>query len=214
NRQVDLDTLHRVFLSSDPAISGHTQRILHGLEKEGNAVKQTVYRDVMTGSPSSLSLKFRLPVPDVEYDLRKLKAQRLKEREYALYIPPQAKPILHSSDDTVLPLIEKTLEGAKEVFAFSLSKENYFQVPLGQSSKCFYIGTRAYGKLLVWKLSDEKDEYHLRLLWNAGAKEFCLVHAYLKEVVGLSQVDIELMKQHRTIGEPKRDATDKPFSEK
>ncbi|KAF9149180.1 hypothetical protein BG015_009042 [Linnemannia schmuckeri] len=84
----------------------------------------------------------------------------------------------------------------------------------GQSSECLYIGTRAYGKLRVWKLTEEKDEYQLRLLWSAGAKEVCFAHANLEEVVGLSQIDIELMKQHGTIGEPKRDATDKPFHEK
>ncbi|KAG0375128.1 hypothetical protein BGX24_009504 [Mortierella sp. AD032] len=49
-------------------------------------------------------------VSDVEYDLHRLRMRRLKEPEHDLYVPPQAKPALQSSDDTLFPLMEKTLE--------------------------------------------------------------------------------------------------------
>ncbi|KAF9121459.1 hypothetical protein BGW39_010522, partial [Mortierella sp. 14UC] len=49
-------------------------------------------------------------VPDVEYVLHNLRAQRLKERENSLYIPPQAKRTIQSSDDTLFPLMEEALE--------------------------------------------------------------------------------------------------------
>lgn len=48
--------------------------------------------------------------PDIEEDIQRLRYQRLKERENALYIPPQGKPTLQSSDDTLFPLTEKVLE--------------------------------------------------------------------------------------------------------
>ncbi|KAK3839799.1 MAG: hypothetical protein J3R72DRAFT_492329 [Linnemannia gamsii] len=47
---------------------------------------------------------------NLEHNLQRLRAQRLKERENALYIPPQAKPTLQSSDDTLFPLMEKVQE--------------------------------------------------------------------------------------------------------
>ncbi|KAF9102241.1 WD_REPEATS_REGION domain-containing protein, partial [Mortierella sp. GBA35] len=45
-----------------------------------------------------------------EHDLHRLKTLRLSERDNALYIPPQAKPTLQSSDDTLFPLMEKALD--------------------------------------------------------------------------------------------------------
>lgn len=83
-----------------------------------------------------------------------------------------------------------------------------FRFRWGQNSECLYIATRAYGKLRIWKLTEDGGGYQLRLLWSAGAKELCFAYASLEDVVGLSPVDIELMKQHRIIGNPKRDATD------
>lgn len=88
-----------------------------------------------------------------------------------------------------------------------------FRFRWGQSSDCLYVATRAYGKLRVWKLTEEKGEYQLRLLWSAGAKELCLAHANLQDVVGLSSVDVALVKQHGNIGEPRSDSTENPCNE-
>ncbi|KAK3846590.1 MAG: hypothetical protein J3R72DRAFT_514525 [Linnemannia gamsii] len=49
-------------------------------------------------------------IAGIEDDLIKLKNHRLEVQENALYIPPQAKPNLQSSDDTLFPLKEKALE--------------------------------------------------------------------------------------------------------
>ncbi|KAF9154975.1 hypothetical protein BG015_011471 [Linnemannia schmuckeri] len=89
-----LNIIRQVSALSEPAISGYTQRTLHDLEKEGGAVKHTGYRDVLTNPPNPLPLMARLPVPsssillarvlaipDVEYDLHRLKVQRLEERD-------------------------------------------------------------------------------------------------------------------------------------
>ncbi|KAF9899069.1 WD_REPEATS_REGION domain-containing protein, partial [Linnemannia zychae] len=58
-------------------------------------------------------------VPYVEYDLHKLRLQRLEEHRKGVYIPPQAKPSLQATDDTLFPLMEKVQEfltGRRQVF--------------------------------------------------------------------------------------------------
>ncbi|KAF9901616.1 hypothetical protein EC991_005839, partial [Linnemannia zychae] len=69
-------------------------------------------------SPSSLLARVQ-GVPDVEYDIHRLRMQRLEEPQNALYIPPQAKPTLQSPDDALFPLMEKIhafLTGSDQVF--------------------------------------------------------------------------------------------------
>ncbi|KAG0308919.1 hypothetical protein BGZ97_013218 [Linnemannia gamsii] len=61
--------------------------------------------------PSSSPILARvLEIPDIEYDLYKLKLQRLGEHKRGIYIPPQAKPSLNASDDTLFPLMEKVTD--------------------------------------------------------------------------------------------------------
>ncbi|KAF9119466.1 hypothetical protein BGX30_003819 [Mortierella sp. GBA39] len=69
-------------------------------------------------------LRFRLPIPatspilakvqkipDLEYELYKLRMQRLQEYdERAIYVLPQAKPSLLAKDEELFPLLEKVLE--------------------------------------------------------------------------------------------------------
>ncbi|KAG0308429.1 hypothetical protein BGZ97_013381, partial [Linnemannia gamsii] len=107
----------------DVGISGHARSLLQDLEKEGNTSKQALHRECLTAPvenflvkvclsepQSSLLLRQVLAIPDVEYVLHRLRTQRMKESENILYIPPQAKPTLTSNDDTLFPLMEKTLE--------------------------------------------------------------------------------------------------------
>ncbi|KAF9129419.1 hypothetical protein BGW39_004186 [Mortierella sp. 14UC] len=119
-----LNILRQIVSLPDAAISSHAQAVLQELEKEGSAVKQALYRDVLAGPPNPYPLQAQLPipsssllldkvlaVPNVDRDLLKLKIQRLNERTTTtLYIPPQAKPTLQSSDDMLFPLMEKALE--------------------------------------------------------------------------------------------------------
>ena len=135
NKELDswiLQIIRQVVASPDAAISSHAQLLLQGLDKKGDISKQALYRDVMDGPLSPYPLRTYSPVlssspllarvqgvPDVEYDLHRFRMQRLKEPENALYVPPQAKPTLQSSDDTLFPLMEKTLEflkGSGQVF--------------------------------------------------------------------------------------------------
>ncbi|KAG0301301.1 hypothetical protein BGZ97_002836, partial [Linnemannia gamsii] len=126
NNEIDqwiLSILRQVVALPEAPVSGHVQLLLQGLEKEGDIDKQALYRVIMDGpanlyplrmhspTPSSSHLLVRVQaIPDVEYDIHRLRSQRLKERENALYIAPQAKPTLQSSDDTLFSLKEKTLD--------------------------------------------------------------------------------------------------------
>ncbi|KAK3811353.1 MAG: hypothetical protein JOS17DRAFT_495435 [Linnemannia elongata] len=127
-----LTILRQIVALPDTTISDHTQLLLQGLENEADVDKQTLYRAVMDAPvrpfplrahpplPSSSPLLIRvLAIPDVEYDLHRLRAQRLEGWENALYIPPQAKPTLQSTDETLFPLMEKAQEflaGSGHVF--------------------------------------------------------------------------------------------------
>lgn len=118
-----LQIIRQVASLLDSATSSHAQSALQGLNNEGDAVKQALYREVLDTPVKPYPLQVRLPtpmlsvllarvqaVPDVEYDLHRLKVQRLREQESTLYIPPQAKPTLQASDDALFPLMEKALE--------------------------------------------------------------------------------------------------------
>ncbi|KAG0295123.1 hypothetical protein BGZ96_012510 [Linnemannia gamsii] len=126
NGEIDRLILHiirQVVNLPESAISDFADSALQGLEKEGTTAKQVLYRDIMASplSPYSATVRLSAPpsspllarvlaVPDVEYDIQKLRTQRLKERENVLYIPPQAKPTLRSPDNTLFPLMESALE--------------------------------------------------------------------------------------------------------
>ncbi|KAF9121716.1 hypothetical protein BGW39_010298, partial [Mortierella sp. 14UC] len=63
----------------------------------------------------SLSSSFPLltrvqEIPKVEYELRRLRMQRINEYKQAVYIAPMAKPRLQASDDSLFPLIDKVEE--------------------------------------------------------------------------------------------------------
>jgi WD40 repeat protein len=128
-----LQILRQVAFESRLPLSSYLQSTLRRLRIESVAAKQALYSTVMDSSPIRLyPLKARLYVPirtsllaqvqavsDIEYSIFKLKRQRMKCYSKSLYIPPQAKPTLKSSDDTLFPLMEKTLKflaGSGQVF--------------------------------------------------------------------------------------------------
>ncbi|KAK3846609.1 MAG: hypothetical protein J3R72DRAFT_223451 [Linnemannia gamsii] len=88
-----------------------------------NATQSGVYH--AEGSSTSLKKKARktskkqdkaefrpiaAAIPSVDCNLHRLKDLRLEEQDNALYIPPQAKPSLQSSDDTLFPLLGNVFE--------------------------------------------------------------------------------------------------------
>ncbi|KAG0275162.1 hypothetical protein BGZ95_009126, partial [Linnemannia exigua] len=118
-----LSILRQIVVLQEAAASGHAQLLLQGLEKEGGIDKQALYRVAMDGPANICLLRTHSPTPpsspllvrvqaspDVENAIFRLRFQRLKEQENALYVPVQAKPTLQSSDDTLFPLMENILD--------------------------------------------------------------------------------------------------------
>ncbi|KAF9084073.1 hypothetical protein BGX29_002761, partial [Mortierella sp. GBA35] len=118
-----LNILYQLKELSDPTISDHAQATLRKLESEGSATKQKIYRHVFARSLDPYPIKARLSVPphstllsrvlsipDAEPDLLRLRQKRLGGHQTSIYIPPQAKLTLCSSNDTLFPLMENVLE--------------------------------------------------------------------------------------------------------
>ncbi|KAG9072391.1 hypothetical protein KI688_000161 [Linnemannia hyalina] len=118
-----LDILHQVTDLPDITISSHAETLLQGLERRGYAGEKTLDRDVQVGPFSFYPLLTRQTAPtsspllaqvrdfsDIDYDLHKLRAQRLEKRDDILYIPPQGKFAFNSSHKDTFPLMEKALE--------------------------------------------------------------------------------------------------------
>ncbi|KAF9148111.1 hypothetical protein BG015_010187 [Linnemannia schmuckeri] len=118
-----LSILHHVARIPDTTISIYAETLLQRLENGGNAGKKILYRDVLAGpldfhplmvqlhAPTSSPLLARVQAfADIDYDLHRLRSQRLEERESILYIPSQGKLAVNSSDNDSFPLMEKALE--------------------------------------------------------------------------------------------------------
>ncbi|KAF9129678.1 hypothetical protein BGW39_003904 [Mortierella sp. 14UC] len=115
-----LQIIRQIASLPDLPLSSHAHSVLQGLKKKGNIAKQTVYRNVLEGpinpyplqthpfpTPASSMLLARVQaVLDVEYDIHRMRTQRLREQENTLYIPPQAKLTLQASNDTLFPLMK------------------------------------------------------------------------------------------------------------
>ena len=99
------------------------EALLQGLEAGGDATKQALYQACREKGPVSYPLKvagteIATPSlldraqnrPDVEGSVRLLRKRRIKERDNAVYIPPQAKANLQAADITGVPLMEKVKE--------------------------------------------------------------------------------------------------------
>ncbi|KAG0271371.1 WD_REPEATS_REGION domain-containing protein, partial [Linnemannia exigua] len=82
---------------ADQAVQDSSQTIIMTCPKLSDAAKIRFAGGIQT-------------VPDIEHDLDQLRDRRLQARENSFFIPPQAKPTLQSSDDTLFPLMETTLE--------------------------------------------------------------------------------------------------------
>ncbi|KAG0080496.1 hypothetical protein BGZ90_012127 [Linnemannia elongata] len=67
----------------------------------------------------------------------------------------------------------------------------------GGGLSLFTLG--ATGSMRVWTLVKEEEDgpYVLRLLWGTGARQLMAVDANLEDIVGLSPVNLKLLKQRR-----------------
>lgn len=122
-------------LLSNQNIANHAQLMLKDLAdvvNVGGVDRKQLYTETMEGDPNQFPIKLRLTppanfpllskvhkIPNVEFKLNEVRIQRLKDTENALYIPPQGKPNLQSTeDDELFPMMKKAedfLKGPSEV---------------------------------------------------------------------------------------------------
>ncbi|KAG0307672.1 hypothetical protein BGZ97_000321 [Linnemannia gamsii] len=104
-----LDSLGSVF---DQAFNKHALELLQELDLDSTPRSQSFYplRSLFLIPCSSQILDKIQEVPYLEYELYKLRLQRLEEEQQTVYIPPQAKPFFHANDDELFPLMEKVQE--------------------------------------------------------------------------------------------------------
>ncbi|KAF9900586.1 hypothetical protein EC991_007159 [Linnemannia zychae] len=118
-----LNVLRQISEVSDANVASHAKLMIKSLKTEGIIIAQQQYQECVNGDANPFPIKIRLTppksfplltkvqaIPKVEYEINLLKVQRLKEGYNPLFIPPQAKPSLQSPDDTLFPLMEKTME--------------------------------------------------------------------------------------------------------
>ncbi|KAG0347590.1 hypothetical protein BGZ54_004877, partial [Gamsiella multidivaricata] len=136
--------------------------LLQELESNGDQTKRTFYQKCrkedrslhplkvassIASSPSLLDLV--QSKPDVEADLRRLKKQRPKKRDDAVYIPPQAKANLQASDDNLFDLTEY-------VESFLSSKQYKVMLLLGDSG----VGKSTFNRAVecdLWSRYKKKE---------------------------------------------------------
>lgn len=95
----------------------------HAVNTVAHALLQDLKQDQCTSFQHPYPLTTRLPIPasspilakvhnipSVEYDLHKLRLQRLQDAHIPVYIPPMAKANLRARDDDIFPLMDKVQE--------------------------------------------------------------------------------------------------------
>ncbi|KAK3829740.1 MAG: hypothetical protein J3R72DRAFT_262267 [Linnemannia gamsii] len=116
-----LSIINQLSAIDDNAVSAKAHTLLKELKEDQNCSDSLPYplRNRLPLPASSSLLTRVLAIPDVEYDLHKLRLQRLEEHRRGVYIPPQAKPSLQASNNVLFPLMEKVQEflvGHRKVF--------------------------------------------------------------------------------------------------
>ncbi|KAF9948256.1 hypothetical protein BGZ72_009802, partial [Mortierella alpina] len=174
-KQKVLDTLLHLQHAVHALDTTVAEKVLQRLEHTGDEAKQTLYSDCLkqgrskypltTPQPPSVTLTLLDRVqnkPEVEGDLRKLRQQRLKEREDLFYIPPQAKANLNASDDALFDLTEVVEE-------FLASSEQKVLLLLGDSG----AGKSTFNRKIEHNLWQkyEKDKSRIPLFIDLSAIE-------------------------------------------
>ncbi|KAF9135920.1 hypothetical protein BGX30_011402, partial [Mortierella sp. GBA39] len=98
--------------SSDEAINKHASVMLQDLDSENTPRTQHPYplRSRLPIPESSPILAKVQGIPYMEYELYKLRMQRLKGAKLSIYISPMAKASLQAQDSEVFPLMDKLQE--------------------------------------------------------------------------------------------------------
>ncbi|KAG0366779.1 hypothetical protein BGX24_003539 [Mortierella sp. AD032] len=98
--------------TSDQTVSAIALALLQDIAQDKGASIQIPYSlKAHLPTPASSHILSKMHnIPTVEYDLHKLRVQRLREAHLPVYIPPMAKANLQARDDDLFPLMEKVQE--------------------------------------------------------------------------------------------------------
>ncbi|CAO3574670.1 unnamed protein product [Mortierella alpina] len=116
-----LTIFHKISEVPDSTVSEVALTLLQAAAKDGSTVAAHPYplRSHLPVPVSSPLLAIVQEIPYVEYDLDRLRSQRLQEYKQTVYIPPQAKTTLQASDNEAVALmqrIEQFLKSDGQVF--------------------------------------------------------------------------------------------------
>jgi len=178
------------------------ETLLRELGANGDTKKQALYRTCRENDPVTYPLKVALPEfaslslldraqnrPDVEGSIRILRKERTKERDNAVYIPPQAKASLQAADDTRFSLMDKVKE-------FLASDQKVFLL-LGDSGagKSTFSCELEFNLWQSYKNMMGKIPLHINLP-TINKPEDDMVAKQLRRY-GFSELQIREMKHHR-----------------
>ncbi|KAG9063574.1 hypothetical protein KI688_004459 [Linnemannia hyalina] len=107
-----LNIIHQLCASTHQAVSDNALALLKDLNQDQDTATRLPYplRNRIPLPSSSPTLARVQAIPDVDYDLHRLRLRRLEDHGRSVYIHPQAKPSLQASGDTSFPLMEKVLD--------------------------------------------------------------------------------------------------------
>ncbi|KAF9299266.1 hypothetical protein BGZ88_011481 [Linnemannia elongata] len=175
---------------SDQAVSQHALVMFHELDSGNTPRSQHPYplRTHLPIPESSPILARVQGIPYMEYELYKLRMQRLNDAKLSIYISPMAKAHLQAQDNEVFPLMEKMQE--------FLTSDRQVMLILGDSG----AGKSAFNKYLEHRLWTEyRRGGPIPLFINLPALERPakdLMAEQLKEH-NFSEEQIQELKQHR-----------------
>ncbi|KAF9899666.1 hypothetical protein EC991_008511 [Linnemannia zychae] len=187
-----LTIIRKLSESSDETIQPKALALLQDLNIDTTAVLPHPYplRSRLPRPATSSILADVQNIPYVEYDLHKLRQQRLQldDNHQAVYIPPQAKASLQARDSDLFPLMEKVQE--------FLASERQVMLILGDSGAGKSIFNR-HLELSLW--SDYKNDGPIPLHINLPAidrPDQDMIGKHLK-MCNFTDTQIKEMKQHR-----------------
>ncbi|KAG0371443.1 hypothetical protein BGX24_001665 [Mortierella sp. AD032] len=107
-----LNIIRQLCASTHQAVSDDAIALLKEINQDQATTTHLPYplRNCLPLPASSPMLARVLAIPDVDFDLHRLRLQRLEDHRRGVYIHPQARPSLQASGDKLFPLMEKVLE--------------------------------------------------------------------------------------------------------
>ena len=188
----------------DPKTGGNLLNLVHDLDKVNQVKDNHIKVDQVIYDPNNESL-ISVVLGERPFCWDSTTGERLKMDGVDADVTrcsftPNGKIFAAVCRDGVLRLWDRSSETGKWT--------NVLQTVIGASSWMKWTeGSKRLnlttldktGNLCVWELKEENGVYSLQLEWCSGYEELSLVEANLEGIIGLSDANIQLMKQRSTI---------------